>query len=486
MSWVSIALSIILIIGFTGCRSGKEIDPNATSVSPPVEWGMHSSPSDDHLLAFSELKTDELDLLIATAFERNPDLRSMAARVQLTAANARIARADLFPNIGFGLLGNRTQQNFIGLPIPGAENDVLTARFKSFGFNMNASWELDIWGRLRREKNAAKAEYISAENDFIYYQLSLAAQVAKTWAQASSAQSQLELSVETSNNFQTTSDRIRERFLQGLSPSLEYRLALNSSEAAHALLQQRREQKEASVRLLQVLVGQYPDGKFNSVSELPFPNEPVPAGLPSELLQRRPDLIAAQWRLKAADHRLWAARKALFPRLSLTSSTGTSTPGVQDLLNTDFTVWSVAGNLTQPLFQGGRLMAGIDFSKAHVQQALSDYHSSLLRAFNEVETGLQTDHWLRKRHDHLRKAAEQSRAALELAEDRYESGLADLFTVLESQRRQLNDATQLIEVRRLLYANRIDLMLALGGPFQSTKYQPTASISDPNLNLSPN
>ncbi|HAW02382.1 MAG TPA: hypothetical protein DCX10_11675, partial [Verrucomicrobiales bacterium] len=111
---------------------------------------MNSAPIDDRLLAFSELKTDELDLLIATALERNPDLRSMAARVQLAAANARIARADLFPNIGFGLLGNQTQQNFIGLPIPGAENDVLTARFKSFGFNMNASWELDIWGRLRR------------------------------------------------------------------------------------------------------------------------------------------------------------------------------------------------------------------------------------------------------------------------------------------------------------------------------------------------
>ncbi|MDA7665491.1 TolC family protein, partial [Verrucomicrobia bacterium] len=113
MSWVSFLSSIILILGFTGCRSGKDIDPNASPVIPPGQWGMNSAPIDDRLLAFTELKTGELDLLIETAFERNPDLRSMAARVQLTAANARIARADLFPNIGFGLLGNQTQQNFI-------------------------------------------------------------------------------------------------------------------------------------------------------------------------------------------------------------------------------------------------------------------------------------------------------------------------------------------------------------------------------------
>jgi multidrug efflux system outer membrane protein len=486
MNWFKATIATIIIIGFTACRTAKDIDPNAPPMTPPVKWGMTTTSFDAGAVAFTELKTEELDRLIEAALGRNPDLGSMAARVQSAASNARVARADLFPHIGLGLVGSESKQNFIGLPIPGAGNDVLTTRFKSFGLHMNASWELDIWGRLHHGKNAAKAEYIAAENDFAYYQLSLAAQVAKAWAQALTAQSQLELSIATSNNFQTTSDRIRERFLHGLSPSLEYRLALNSSETAQALLQQRQEQKEVIVRLLQILIGQYPDGKLQTVSALPYPIEPVPAGLPSELLQRRPDLVAAQWRLKAADHRLWAARKAFFPRLSLTGSAGTSTPAMKDLLDTDFTVWNVAGNLMQPLFQGGRILAGIDFSKASVQQALADYHSSLLKAFNEVETGLQTDYWLRKRHDHLQKAAEQSRAALSLAEDRYESGLSEIFTVLESQRRHLNDSTQLIEVQRLLYANRIDLMLALGGPVQSSKDQSLAVVSDPTLNLSKN
>ena len=444
---------------------------------------MPTEPGDAQSEAFSELKTEELDTLIKIAFEQNPDLRSMSTRVQSAASNARIARADLYPSIGLGLLGSETKQNFIGLPIPGAGNDVLTTRFRSFGLNMNATWELDIWGRLRSGKKAARADFLAASNDYAYYQLSLEAQVAKSWAQVVATQGQLNLAAETSDNFQTTADRIRERYLQGLSPSLEYRLALNSSESALALLQQRNEQKEVVVRLLQILVGQYPDGHFLAQSELPFPSKPLPAGLPSELLQRRPDLMAAQWRLKAADHRLWAARKALFPRLSLTGSAGTSTAAMRDLLDTDFTVWNIAGNLTQPLFQGGRLLAGIDFSKANVQQALAEYHSSLLKAFNEVETGLQTDYWLRQRYVHLQKAAEQSQAALTLAKDRYEKGVAEIFTVLESQRRYLNDATQLIEVKRLLYVNRIDLMLALGGPYEpgevllsSTENQSTSNL----------
>ena len=476
----------VLMVGLTACRSGKEVDLSSEPVIPPSDCSIPAGSMGSSSNVFSELKTEELDRLIQTAFQHSPDLRSMTARVQSAASNARIAKADLFPSVGLGFLGSETKQNFIGLPIPGAGNDVLTTRFRSFGLNMNATWELDIWGRIGRGKKAAKADFIAAENDFAFYQLSLAAQVAKAWAQVVAIQGQLKLALETSRNFQKTSDRIRERYLHGLSPSLEYRLALNSSETALALLQQRREQKEVVVRLLQVITGGYPDGALQAFSELPYPNVPVPAGLPSELLQRRPDLRAAQWRLKAADHRLWAARKSLYPRLSLTGSAGTSSAAMRDLLDTDFTVWNIAGNLTQPLFQGGRILAGIDFSKAKVQQALADYHSSLLKAFNEVESGLQTDHWLRERHIHLQKAAEQSRAALSLSEDRYESGLAEIFTVLESQRRYLNDATQLIEVRRLLYVNRIELMLALGGAYEIHASPTDETSSDPNLSLTKN
>lgn len=466
---------VAVALAWTGCRSGASKEPTSKAVEPPREWSSVSETGRPALTgeAFSELRCEELDALMDATFRQSPDLVSMGARLQRAVANTRIAGADVLPVIGAGYGASETKQNFIGLPIPGAGGNVLTTRFKSYGLNLNASWEVDLWGRLRAGKKAASHELRAAEQDYAYYHMSLAAQVAKAWAQVVTAQTQWKLAVETSDISVTTSELVKNRYLSGINPSLELRLALNSAESARALVQQRREQLEIATRMLQILVGEYPDGQFQSESDLPFPSAQVPAGLPSELLQRRPDLQAAEWRLRAADKRLYAARKALYPRLSLTGSFGTSTASMDDLLNSDFTVWSLASNVAKPLFQGGRLLAGIDLSKARIQEALADYHSSLLRAFGEVETGLQSDHWLRKRHSSLQLAVEQSEAALRLAEDRYQQGVADIFVVLESQRRYLNDRTQLIEVRRLLYVNRVDLLLALGGGFEA----PDTSIS---------
>jgi multidrug efflux system outer membrane protein len=460
---------VAVAIAWMGCRSTNLTEPASKSVSPPDHWSSASGRLPDTMTgaAFDELRCEELDGLIDAAFRQSPDLASMGARLQLAVANARIAGAEVLPSVGAGFAGSETKQNFIGLPIPGSGSDVLTTRFKSYGLNLNASWEVDLWGRLRAGKKAASHELRAAEQDYIYYRMSLAAQVSKAWAQVVAAQTQWELATETAENFSTTSELVKRRYLNGVKPSLEVRLALNSAENARALVQQRREQLEIATRLLQMLTGEFPDGQFHSVTKLPFPTGQVPAGLPSELLLRRPDLQAAEWRLKAADSRLYAARKALYPRLSLTGTAGTSTASMDDLLSSDFTVWSVASNVAQPLFQGGRLLAGIDLSKARIQEALAEYHSSLLRAFGEVETGLQSDHWLRKRHTSLQLAVDQSKAALRLAEDRYQQGVADIFAVLESQRRYLNDRTQIIEVRRLLFVNRVDLLLALGGGFEA-------------------
>lgn len=464
---------VVAAVAWAGCRSGISSQPFTKPVHPPAHWSLDADSESTVLNddAFAELRCEELDALIDVTFRQSPDLVSMGMRLQRAVANARIAGAEVLPSIGLGFGGSETKQNFIGLPIPGSGGDVLTTRFKSYGLNLNASWEVDLWGRLRAGKKAALHDLKAAKQDYAYYRMSLAAQVSKAWAQVVAAQSQWELAAETHEIFFTTSELVKSRYLNGIKPSLEVRLALNAAESARALVQQRREQLEVATRMLQMLVGEYPDGQFQSKTDLPFPTGRVPAGLPSELLQRRPDLQAAEWRLKAADKRLYAARKALYPRLSLTGSAGTSTASMDDLLSSDFTVWSLASNVAQPLFQGGRLLAGIDLSKARIQEALAEYHSSLLRAFGEVETGLQSDHWLRERHASLRLAVEQSEAATKLAENRYQQGVADIFAMLESQRRYLNDRIQMIEVRRLLYVNRVDLLLALGGGFEAPDSQ---------------
>ena len=190
----------------------------------------------------------------------------------------------------------------------------------------------------------------------------------------------------------------------------------------------------------------------------------VPAGIPSEALKRRPDLAAAERRLAAADARLWASRAALFPKISLTPSVGTNVAEPEDLPDAGLGgVWTLAGNLAQPILQWGRLRAGVDLSKARTREAAALYVSAVLRAFGEVEFALQSESLLAERERRVQSAAAESEAALALANRRYSSGLEELMSVLESQRRYLSDAIEGIDARRARLLNRIDLYLALGG-----------------------
>ena len=192
---------------------------------------------------------------------------------------------------------------------------------------------------------------------------------------------------------------------------------------------------------------------------------PVPVGLPSELVARRPDLSSAERRLAAADEQLWKARRSLYPRFSLTAGGGTASDQLSDLVDGDFRVWSLLGNLTQPLFQGGKLRAGVDRAAAGRAELVASYAGLVLAAFSEVESALAAEQHLIERKRHLAEAARQLGAARRLAEDRYRSGLGDYLLVLESQTRELAAEGELLTLRRELLQNRVDLHLALGGGF---------------------
>ena len=222
------------------------------------------------------------------------------------------------------------------------------------------------------------------------------------------------------------------------------------------------------VRQIEVLAGRYPSGRLAGSDLLPRLITPVPAGLPSQLLDRRPDLIAAQRRLLAADHRVAQAQTELYPRLNLTTTGGTSTKSLLDLLNGDFAVWSLLGNLTQPLFQGSRLRRQVETAESVSQENLENYASAVLRAFAEVESALAAEGELNQQLDDLEESAAQAQAALSLAQDRYRQGLSDVLQVLITQRRVFSSQSQVLALRRSLLDNRINLHLALGGGFDQT------------------
>lgn len=448
------------------CAAAPQVNPPDVDVTLPEGWsaGPAGTAAADTLWwrAFND---ETLSGLVADALARNHNLQASAARVRAAAARARIAGAPLYPDAVGRASGSRRKQNFIGLPIPGSGNGVLTSTSSSFGLSLDVSWELDLWNRLGAGASAALADVQAARADHNGARLSLAGQTAKTWFAAVEAHRQVELSEATVENLRTSSEVVRERYRRGLRHALDLRRALSDLAGAEAVLQQRRLVLDATRRQLELLLGRYPAAALNPGVTLPELPEAIPAGLPADLVARRPDLVAAERRLAASYARYTQARRALYPRISLTGSAGTSTRDLESLLDGDFSVWNLAGNILQPLFQGGRIRGGIQLAASQSEQAVSAYVQSVLSAYAEVETALAAETLLAKRQAALETATEQALAARRLAEDRYAGGLADLNTMLDAQRGAYASESQLIAVRRQRLENRVNLHLALGGGF---------------------
>jgi NodT family efflux transporter outer membrane factor (OMF) lipoprotein len=340
---------------------------------------------------------------------------------------------------------------------------------------LNVSWEIDLWGRIRAAKSAAVADFQATEAELYGFQLSFIGQTVKAWFAAIEIMEQLRLSEATVENYKTTNEQVHRRYRLGLRPSLDVRLSESNVASAEATLLLWQNQLQQIKKQLDTLLGRYPAGRFDLSEKLPAVEEEVPAGLPADIVRKRPDLVAAEKRLAASYARVIESQRALYPRISLTGSAGTSTDEFKNLLNGDYSVWNLVGNLLQPIFQGGRLRAGVDLARAREMESLALYAASVLNAYAEVEIALAAEEFLAEREDALRTATEQSLAARDLADDRYARGLSDLIEVLEAQRRAFLSQSQLIGVQRARLDNRVDLYLALGGDFiEATRPQTLA------------
>jgi len=458
------------------CVQPPAVQQRTLEVEPPVRWGTTSGPGSEPLGAWWEQYGDtQLAALIELGLARNNDLQAAAHRVDRAVAAGRIVAADLKPEVGAALSAQRQEQVFVGLPIPGGPN-VLSSTSSQFALSLETSWEVDLWGRLRAGGRAALAEAQATEADLRGAQLSLSGQIAKLWFAVAEAQQQLDLTRKSVASFTTSTELVRSRYESGVRPSIDLRLALSNQHSAEALVAAAENALDAAVRQLETLLGRYPSAELLddfSVDRLPDLPPPVPVGLPSELVSRRPDLVAAERRLTAADQQLLVAQRSRYPRFALTARGGSVSDQLDDLLDGDFGVWALIGNLTAPVFQAGRLKAGVDRARAAGDEALALYAGQVLRAYAEVETTLAAEQHLRVREERLRETAEQLEGARTLAQTRYARGVGDYLTVLESQTRALNARISWIRVRRELLINRVDLHLALGGGF-NTQLPPSA------------
>lgn len=409
----------------------------------------------------SDFGDPTLQELVAEVQRSNYDLASAAGRLEAVAANQRIVRAARVPAIQGGFSGSRQKNNFQNLA-----GSIGARLFNSYNLNASVAWEADLWGKVKNRTQAAIADVEAEEANFQAFQFSLAANTLRTWFETVESELQLQLARETLNVFEKNLTVVEASFERGLpNRALDVRLTRANVENARSTLALRQRFRDASGRSVETLLGRYPSGQLLVRTNLPTLIEAVPPGLPSDLLHRRPDLIAAERQLAASLERVKIAKKDLLPTISLSSSTGTSSGELRDILDPDLLIWNIAGNLTQPIFQGGRLLAGIDLANANSRSALANYAQIALNAFRELESLLAAEGFLQDELGASQQAAIESVAAEELAWQQYQRGIVDIITVLESQRRAFTAQSSLLSVMNNRLANRINLYLALGGDF---------------------
>ncbi len=453
-------LAAVVVLG-SSCATAP-VEPEVELPRAPEEWTTPLAASTDPGRAWwLDFDSPGLVEAVTHALIVSPTIEARQARLDAAMAQARIAGADLKPGIVLDSSGSRRKQVFIGLPIPGAEGGVLSSTSTMLGLSLDVSWEVDLWGRIRAGRNAALASTDAAALELAATRLSVAGQTAKAWISLAEAEAQLDLARGTADNRRLARERIERRFELGLAAPLDVRLARSRHQIAVANLEQANSRQDAARRQLEVLLRRYPSAEL-AAGELPVLPELASDALPTTLVARRPDLQALEARLDQAGFSVLEARRALYPRLALTGSVGRTAEEVGDLLQNDFSVWGVAGNLLQPLFQGGRLRAGIDLTEARLDELVALYVQALLDAYREVETLLAADQRLANMEAALFQAREESRAAEQLAVDEYQQGLGDYLTVLQAQSDHFDAASGQLTVAALRVSNRIDLHLALG------------------------
>ncbi|AMK76727.1 transporter [Methylomonas methanica] len=454
------ALSVLLAVG---CESPAPRDAWALAFPAPQHWSSNGHFAEPAATGWLEAFNDaRLTVLVKGGLTDNFDLQSAAARVEAAREQAVIAGSERWPQLAFTPGYQRAKINTGG---ESSEYGAFTAMF-------NLSWELDVWGRIKAGQQAAETEAEAAGDDYRAAQLSLAARIAQAYFELGEAQLQAAVAAQSVKDRGVIVELVRGRFNKGLTRGLDLRLVLTDLANAKAQLAQASNDVQLIGKRLQVLLGRYPgndpvrqDGsnEFDPTFRLPQPPPTLSAGLPSELLERRPDVIAAFKRLRAADSRLESAEKALLPRVTLTGAGGSSSAALTEIIDPRAAAWNLAAGLAQPLFTGSRLQGEIRFNEAKVQEVFNQYQSVALNAFREVEQALAAEAWLRTQEQTLREAVEQTEASRKLAVYSYRQGLIEILTLLDSYRSTLNAQSAHLAVQRQLLNNRINLYLALGG-----------------------
>lgn len=401
-----------------------------------------------------EFKDKRMTQLVNESLAYNQNLKAAAYRLRAAKQGTIIDRAARLPSLNASTSYSRRESK----------------RFDasdSFGLSLNASWETDLWGRLRDVESASRADYAGNIADFRAARLSLAANTAKAWCNLITAEQQENLAEVTLESYKKALVVVERRYKANTLRAVDVQFGRNNVANAERSLRSRRLARNEAARSLELLLGRYPAASVRSSTELPTMSGEIPVGIPAGLLARRPDLQAARADLFASAKRADAAKKNLLPNLRLTGSAGSGDSGFRRVFDPNFLVYSIASSLSQSVYQGGAPTAAARAAYERNKAAIEDYARLALQAFREVESTLDADKSLGEQEFFLRQEVEQTTLAEKRAISDITLGIdgASFLEYLEAQRRAETARASLIRLKNDRLQNRIDLHLALGGDF---------------------
>ena len=444
--------------------SSCTLGPNYSrpDVDLPKEYGVAQSQVPAPERWWVIFQDPVLDRMVDEALAANADLRVAAERIEQARAQLRIERSNLAPDAGVQYTGSRSKASEMSsVPIPAEFIESSSHRL-----TLVAAWELDFWGKFRRATEAARAELAASEAGRDTIRNTLIGDVTRGYFALRSLDRRLEAVEATRDTRVRSLDLQKLRLDAGVVSELEYRQVESDLRVALALVPTVRQQRAEQEGALAVLLGRSPREVFEGKIDRGNPVNPVvvevPAGLPSDLLLRRPDIRQAEETLHAANARIGVARAALFPTINLTGNYGGESTKLGDLFKGPARVWSIGGDILQPLFAAGQIKGGIELADARTREAALTYQKTIANAFREVRAALAAQANLREADVAQQERVRAITRTTELSKLRYDNGAVSLFEYLDAERQLLGARLDAIDAERARRSAIVDLYLALG------------------------
>ncbi|AWM60150.1 AdeC/AdeK/OprM family multidrug efflux complex outer membrane factor [Stutzerimonas stutzeri] len=459
-------LTLALVAALGGCSLIPEYQrpdaPVAADWPQGEAYPQGAAQASERALGWREFFRDPaLQQLIEVALENNRDLRIAALNVDAYRALYRVQRADVLPAVSADGSGTRSR-------MPGDLNMTGEPAISSqYSATFGVSWELDLFGRLRSLRDQALEEYFASEAAQRSTQISLIASVANAWLTLQADQALLQVTRDTLKTYEQSLGLTQRSFDVGVASALELRQARSAVDSARVSIEQYTRLVAQDRNALTLLLGQaLPAGLPSSDGLERTQLAALPIGLPSDLLQQRPDILQAEYQLRAVNASIGAARAAFFPRISLTGAAGTASSELSGLFDGGSGYWSFSPSISVPIFNAGQLRANLDYAQISKNIQVSQYEKAIQTAFREVADGLAAQATYTRQVQAQRDLLQTSEDYYNLAERRYRTGVDSYLTVLDAQRQLFNVQQQLIGDRLAQMTSEVNLFKALGGGWQ--------------------